>query len=222
MFTRAAFYRSEKWRELLRILKDERSKNGILLCEHCGRTIVRAYDCIGHHVIELTEENVNDWDISLNPENVKLVHHRCHNEIHARFGYQNNKKVYLIYGAPCAGKREYVEEIAGSSDIVLDIDSIYTAISINKRYHNSKELSRNVFGVRDCILDMIKTRTGKWCRAYIIGGYPYVSERERITEMIGAEQIFIESTMEECLARCDREKRGTEKYIYQWFESFVE
>lgn len=223
MYTLEAFYKSQKWREMLKRLKAERvNEQGFVICEHCGKPIVKAYDCIGHHKIELTEENVNDYDISLNEENIQLIHHKCHNEIHERFGYNPVKKIYIVYGSPCAGKREYVEQIAGKDDLILDIDSIYTAISINKRYTHSSKLSRNVFVIRDCMLDMIKTRTGRWNKAFVIGGYPYANERERLSEVLGAELLYIESTKEECLCKCKEESRGVEEFICKWFDAYTE
>ena len=223
MFTLYNFFRSKQWVNFLKVLKSERvNEEGFIVCEHCGETITKAYDCIGHHVIELTEENVNDYDISLNEENVKLVHHRCHNIIHDRFGHEMSRRVYIVYGSPCAGKHEYVNEIAGKNDLVLDLDSIYAALSTNKRYCNSKRLSRNVFAVRDCILDMIKTRTGKWNKAFVIGGYPFARERESLAETLGAEIIYIDSTLEECLIKCEEERRGQEEYIKKWFDSYIE
>ena len=80
MYSLYTFYRSKEWRRLLDILKNERlNDQGEIICSYCGKPIVRAYDIIGHHKHELTEENVNDFNISLNPDNVELVHHRCHN-----------------------------------------------------------------------------------------------------------------------------------------------
>ncbi len=223
MFTLNSFYRSDKWRALLDVLKSERvNSDGDIICEYCGKPIIKAYDCIGHHIQELTEANVNNYDISLNLDNIQLIHHSCHNKIHERFGYGGRKHVYIVYGAPCAGKREYVERIASGSDLVLDLDSIYSALSVNSRYNNNKRLSRNVFAVRDCVLEMIKTRAGKWDRAYIIGGYPYANERERMCETLNAEPIYISSTPEECLYKCKQENRGQEPYINKWFETFTE
>ncbi|MDE5792626.1 MAG: hypothetical protein K2H66_03775, partial [Oscillospiraceae bacterium] len=72
---RQAFYKSRQWENFVKLLRSERvAENGAVLCEHCGKPIVKAYDCIAHHVIELTEENVDNAMISLNPDNIKLVH----------------------------------------------------------------------------------------------------------------------------------------------------
>lgn len=215
----ADFYRSDEWFNLTTQLKLERiSDDDILYCEHCGKPIVKAYDCIAHHKIELTESNVNDYNISLNPDNIMLIHHRCHNIIHERWGHEQMKRVYCVYGAPCSGKTTWVHDNAGKEDLILDIDSIWQMISVNDRYVKPNRLKTNVFMVRDCILDMIKCRTGKWKNAYIIGGYPLAMDRYRLQQQTGCEFIFIDESRETCLARA----RSSEwiNYINDWFEKF--
>ena len=223
MYTLSTFYKSHAWEDLLKILKLERvDKNGDIICAHCGKPIVKAYDCIGHHVIELTEANVNDVTISLNPDNIQLVHHKCHNAIHERFGYTGTKHIYLVYGAPASGKYEYVLDVASKDDLILNIDNIYQCISINPRYVHSKSLTRNVFMIRDLILDMIKCNTGRWKNAYIIGGYPFVSERERLINTLEAEPLFIEATREECIVRAIDRGSDYIKFIDDWFSKYTE
>lgn len=215
------FYKSDKWRDFLNILRDQRERDGVLYCEHCGKPIIKAYDCIGHHKIELTEANVNDYSISLNPDNVMLIHHRCHNVIHERFGHERPKRVYIVYGPPCSGKSTFVRDSAGKEDLILDIDSIWQMISVNDRYIKPKRLMSNVFGVRDCILDMIRMRSGKWKNAYVIGGYPLAMDRQRLSDSLGAELIFIDESREVCLERAKAcERIGWEKYIDDWFRDY--
>lgn len=217
------FYKWNKWKKLIEIVKLERvNEEGDLICEHCGKPIVKAYDCIGHHKIELTESNVNDLTISLNPELIALVHHACHNHIHERFGCEGTRHIYLVYGAPASGKYEYIASVAGKDDLILNIDNIYQCVSINPRYIHSKKLSRNVFAVRDLIMDMIATNTGRWKNAYIIGGYPMSSERERIINTLGAEPLYIEASREECIANAYDRGSNYIKWIDQWFERYTE
>lgn len=217
----STFYQSRKWTNLVKRLKLERvGDDGVLYCEHCGKPIVKPYDCIGHHKIELTEANVNDFNVSLNPNNIMLIHHKCHNEIHERFGHEQPKKVYCVYGAPCSGKTTWVKENAGADDLILDMDNIWECISNNGRYIKRNRLKQNVFVIRDCILDQIKTRYGKWKNAYIIGGYPYKMDRERLQQQTGCEFIFIDEKKETCLSR-SRNKEW-DKYIDEWFENFSE
>lgn len=220
------FYLQKEWTKLLEILKLERvDKNGDLICEHCNQPIDAKYDCIGHHVIELTLQNVNDANISLNPSNIKLIHFRCHNKIHRRFGF-NQQNVYIVHGSPLSGKSSWVKENATRDDIILDLDNLYEAITNNKRYDKNKRISTNVFQLRDCMLDMIKTRSGRWNDAYIIGGYPSSIDRMRLSETLGARLIHIDTSKEECINRLkndnQRNKEEWLKYINDYWERYQE
>ena len=74
-YTLGNFYRSKEWCSFRELLINERiDKNGEVICARCGKPIYKRYDIIGHHVTELTEDNVNDASISLNPDNVVLIH----------------------------------------------------------------------------------------------------------------------------------------------------
>lgn len=223
---RFSFYRSNEWRKLLSNIKIERvNDDGQIICEHCGRPIVKAYDVIGHHKIDLTEENVNDYDISLNPQNIMLVHHGCHNLIHNKLGYAN-REVFLVYGAPLSGKSTFVNDSMSAGDLVIDIDSIWQCISYLPRYQKPAKLKAVTFKVRDLLLDTVKYRLGRWNNAYVIGGYPLQGERERLIKELGAREIFIEASEEECLQRlkaCDDGRDFDEwaQYIRSWFAQYV-
>ena len=214
------FYKSKQWFGLVEQLKLERlNENGELICEHCGKPITKKYDCIGHHEIELTDENVNDYSISLNPELIRLIHFKCHNIKHQRFeGFCQN--VYLVYGSPCSGKSTWVRNVANPDDLIVDIDSIWECISGQDKYHKPARLKANVFGIRDCLIDQIRTRTGMWRNAYIIGGYPLKSDRDRLCNLLRAEPIFIDESKEICLSRAMNDE--WKEFIEDWFNSYIE
>lgn len=213
------FYKSKEWEKLLEVLKLERvDDTGQVICSHCHKPITRKYDCIGHHRIELTEQNVNDPDISLNPENIALVHFRCHNLIHRRFeGFY--QQVYLVYGPPCAGKTTWVDSVANNDDLIIDIDRIWECLCNSDRYHKPNRIKTNVFGVRDALIDMVKVRKGMWRNAYIIGTYPLRTDRDRICSQLRAREIFIYESKEECMGRASDEK--WKQYINEWFDDYV-
>lgn len=223
--SRFSFYRSKEWRDLIRRLKQERlDDNGQITCEYCGKPIVKAYDIIGHHKIELDEENVNNYDISLNPDNVALVHHYCHNRIHNKFGYAV-RQVFLVYGAPLSGKTTYVSGIMSEGDLIIDIDSIWQCVSGLPRYKKPGRLRAIVFKVRDSLIESVKYRYGKWNNCYIIGGYPLQSERERLARELGAREVFIEATKDECMARLEdiddgRDRDEWAQFIADWFAQY--
>lgn len=216
MFTLSTFYRSSEWVNLRSMLMLERvDANGDILCEHCHKPIVNKYDCIGHHKTPLTEANVNDYDISLNPDNVMLVHHKCHNEIHNRFGTYT-RHIYVVYGSPCSGKTTFVNERALKDDLIIDIDRIYSAIN-NER---SNRLYDNVMQVYRCLIDMVKTRNGRWVNAFIIRGLPLKGERERLATSLDAELVYIDTDKQTCLERAYKRAPDYDRFVLDWWQKF--
>lgn len=214
-----SFYKSKEWLNLIEVLRLDRvGDNGCLLCEHCGKPIVHKYDCIAHHKIELTESNVNDYNISLNPDNIMLIHHKCHNLIHKRFeGFI--QQVYIVYGSPCSGKSSWVNEVATKDDLIVDVDKIWECVSVCDKYNKPNRLKANVFGLRDTLLDQVRTRTGMWLNAYVIGGFPLATDRERMADRLGARLIFIDTDKETCLSRA--KSNDWINYINDWFDSYT-
>lgn len=217
MYRLETFYKTKAWEDLRRRLMMERvDENGQLICAKCGKPILKAYDCIGHHKIELTDDNVNDIGVSLNPDNIELIHFRCHNIEHGRFeGFR--QEVFLVYGPPMAGKTTWVRENARPDDLILDLDKIWEAICISDREHKPNALKANVFGIRDAILEQIKMRRGRWRTAFVIGTYPLEAERARLCDQLRAEEIFIDTDEETCMARASDSPEWME-YIREWFE----
>lgn len=222
--TASDFYRSREWIDLRQTLMLERvNESGLIICGECGLPIIKPYDCIAHHKTAITLDNLNDCNITLNPENIELLHARCHNIRHSRFGFCNIRRVFLVSGCPLAGKKTYVAERATSADLIVDLDRIYACISNNPMYIKSNRLTDNAFAVRQTLLDNIKYKRGKWQNAYIIGGFPYRGERERFCNEYGAELIHIDTDKETALARLASMQDGRDiaeytKYINTYFD----
>ena len=225
MYTLDNFYQSKEWLRFRQVVIAERVKDdGLVYDEITGQPIVRPYDIILHHTIFLTEDNVNDRAVSLNPDLIKIVSHKTHNLIHEKFGYVR-REIYLVYGAPLSGIREYVDTVAQPGDLIIDINSIWDCLTPQGSSVRPKKLNSIVFGARDFLLDSVKVRRGQWTNAYICGGYPLISERERICKTLGAREIFIDATREECEARLllirdTEERKQYASYIDDWFRKY--
>ena len=218
------FYASRAWREFRLTIVAERG----LICEHCGKLIAKQRDAHVHHKVHLTVENHKDASVALNPDNVMLVHKDCHDQIHERFGYApKGKKVFIVYGMPLSGKSTYVEERKGRLDIVLDMDSLYQAITWLPPYEKPDSLFRLVRSVYNHLLDTVKTRTGRWRTAWVIGGFPDKYQREKLADELGAELVYMECTREEAISRlilCENRRHRAEEYtgyIDKWIERYV-
>lgn len=214
-----SFYTSDAWRDVKQMLMLEHN----MTCEHCGKLILKEYQAIGHHKIELTMANVNDPTISLSLDNLMLVCNKCHNAIHNRFGSITRHR-YLVYGSPLAGKSAYVNECATKNDLVISLDDIRFGITGGIYHENSNNTLGDVFAVRDLLLDRVKVNASKAHNIYIVGGYPYKGERERLCYELKLEPVFIDVSKEECLARLeactDRDKQLWKKYIDDWWNRF--
>lgn len=225
MWKLSEFYKSEEWKRFREVVIAERTApDGFIYDEETGQPIIRKYDIILHHKIFLTEENVNDYAVSLNPENIEIVSHKTHNAIHDRLGYIR-KEVFLVYGPPLSGVTGYAAETASEGDLLVDMDNIWECISGQERYIHPPRLNAVAFGVRDFLLDCVKTRRGKWNNAYICGGFPLISDRERIQRETGARLVYMETTKEECLQRAaDLNRQETRaayrEYIEDWFRKY--
>lgn len=225
------FYCSKDWVSFRQRVINDRGRNGII-CEECGRYILVDREIHIHHTpIELTEKNYTDKSISLNPANVKMVCQSCHNRVHGRFGgtrKQNGRRVYLVYGAPMSGKTTLVRMSMEAGDIVVDMDMLYEAVSGRACYDKPGCLKYNVFGIRDKLLEQIRTRYGNWRNAWVIGGYPNVAQRQQLVRDLGAEEIFVDIPKEVCVQRLEacKDYRGKcrgewRSYIDKWFETYT-
>ena len=184
----AQFYKSNEWAACKAQVLNERQRNGAIYCEHCGQPILKGFNpqannnagaMVFHHKTYLTNSNVNDAAISINPENIAVVHWNCHNEIHNRFqGGKIEKKVYLITGAPCSGKTTFVRERIQPNDLILDIDDIWQTISGQPRYTKPNSLKTLVFAVREELKGLIGRGAGTWRNAFIIEALPVKMDRQ--------------------------------------------
>lgn len=224
MFDLSTFYQSNEWRSFREVVINERTKeDGYVYDEVTGKPIIQAYDIILHHKIELTQENVNDHTISLNPDNIMIVTHKTHNRIHDKLGYAT-RQVFLVYGSPLSGKQTWVKDNASEGDLIIDMDSIWQCVSGCKRYVKPNRLKAIVFKTRDMLIESVKYRYGKWNAAYIIATMPMSIERERLSKQLGARLIHIDTDKETCLERLrmcnDGRGEEYEQYINDYFEKY--
>lgn len=209
------FYTSKNWRELSNRLKIECD----YVCAKCKNKIRDGKHLIGHHKIELTDTNINNPQISLNPQNIEIICLDCHNNEHRRFG--NAKQVYIIWGSPLSGKSTLVRQLMRCGDIVLDIDALWQAVTLQGNYNKPNNCKYNIFKLRDELLDQIATRYGQWHDAYVIGGYADKCERERVASKLGAGLIYCESNRAECLERAVERPSDWVGYVNDWWDRFT-
>lgn len=233
MHTLQSFYRSREWEAFRRVVIAQRTdqQTGFVLCAVCGRPIVHRYDLIVHHVNALTEANVNDALVALNPDNCECVHFKCHNQLHDRWQGGNGgwrpkpRMVHLVYGAPLSGKSSWVRDNLQRGDLVIDMDSIWQSVSGLPRYEKPESLKGVVFKIHDELCDMVRTRAGKWRTAFVVAGAPRRADRQRLMVRVGADDaLFIDASYADCCERLaaaqDRPHDAWQGYIDDWFTRY--
>lgn len=213
------FYASKVWRDLRwrKIVE----QHGV--CQCCGKSFAQdTSSLIGHHKIEMTDAELANPAVALNPDNVEVLCWACHSAHHASQtgGGFGKHRVVIVWGPPFAGTVTYVRENCSEGDLILDMDSLWQAASGCARYIHPNAIKQNVFALRDCLLDTIRTRQGQWDTAWIIGGFPRRMDRERLAARMGASVVEIEATEQECLAILRTELNGIndqERIIKKYF-----
>ncbi len=226
------FYGSKEWEQCKAQVLQERLKDGTIYCEFCGQPILKGFNpqannnkgaMVFHHKTYLTTLNVNDASISINPDNIAILHWRCHNEIHERFIGNNSrpeKKVYIITGAPLSGKTSFVRERLGENDLILDIDDLWELVSGKPRYTKPNSLKPIIFQLRDDYKGMISRGAGTWRNAYVIESLPSPTDRNREADRYRAfnvEIITMDASEAECLERLHQNPNGRDIKLYEGF-----
>lgn len=172
-FTLDTFYTSYEWKKFREgFLAQKLLDDGDLIDEITHKPILQKRQAVLHHKQELTEENVNDFNISLNPNNIQLVSMETHSEIHARFGALAHRHIYITSDAT---------GLETSCDLIVDWEKIHKAVGDNNRTLTT------AWQLYNRLLDAIYYRDGKWLSALIIAKKGI--EFNRIKTRLGAEEI---------------------------------
>lgn len=173
-FTLDTFYHSDEWAKFrAQYIAERLLKFGELVDDQTGEPITKQRDAILHHKVHLTEENVNDVTVSLNPENIELVSARQHNLIHGKTKYYG-RRIYITSKDPSTIDQEF--------DLVIDFDLLHKALGDNDR------TILNVWRCYNLLTEDLKRRYGKWATALLVCKKSRI-EFNHIRDMLEAEEI---------------------------------
>lgn len=175
IFTLETFYTSNEWRKFRETFIAERlARDGELIDEETSEAIIDPSRAVLHHRIHLTEENVNNREISLNPKNIELVSEQTHIKIHDRFNC-NGRKIYIAKRA---------EDVKIKYDLIDDFDLLKKAVGDA----DNSLINDNVWVLYNSIIDQIRTRRGKWTTAVVISNTTQI-EYNRLKKLLGASDL---------------------------------
>ena len=217
-----AFYKSMAWRRAREAYVEERKAIDGGLCELCqdepGTEV--------HHKIFLRPENIDDENITLNPDNFELLCYDCHQREHdaaRRIAQMNAQKrdskkgvliagsyyyddngniqpfrVRIVWGAPGSGKTTYVRKHMQPGDMVIDLDLIGRALSMADKTDIPSNVVKIAYDIRDYLYDRIADKDIDAKNVWVVAGLPRREQRHEVAKRLNAELIFVDSTFHEC------------------------
>ncbi len=243
------FYNSPAWERARNAYLKERIALDAGLCELCHEQSGTEV----HHKIFLRPENIDDPNISLNPENFELLCYRCHklrHEAARRIAYlsaqqRDGKKdllkngcyyidesgnvqpfrVFIVWGAPGAGKTTYVREHMLPGDMVIDLDAIGMALSLASKTDVPQNIKRITYDIRDFLYQKIADRNINARNVWVIAGLPERDKRHELANKLSGELVFIPSDYRTCYLHALHDDERQDKAIQlaiidRWFRDF--
>ena len=223
-----SFYNSRAWISTRDAYIAERVRIDGGMCECCRENVGEEL----HHIIPLTPANINDFDVCLNPDNLKYLCKDCHFRAHRKIilekfeearsrkkdmniltngcymdeeGFVVKARRFIVWGSPASGKTTYVKEHLMPGDLVVDLDAIKYAIS----FQNNQPVNLNpiAFEIRELLYKAIEDGRADCRNVWVIGCLPKRAEREELAARLGAELVYVKADYKECIERARRDVR---------------
>ncbi len=133
--------------------------------------------------------------------------------------------VTIVCGAPGSGKSTWVARQVHWGDLVLDIDRLYEAVSMQPTYHKPANLLQIILAMRDAALTQI-ARPNQIGKAYIITTTTRHSEIDAIVRRFKARVVVLETPSIICMRRIAEDQRRCEmlnhwqELVERWFTNW--
>nr|WP_300767001.1 HNH endonuclease [uncultured Acetatifactor sp.] len=138
-----------------------------------------------------------------------------------------NAHCYIIYGPPAAGKTTFVKHHKSKGDLVVDLDYLEQAISLEEKSTVPDNLLSVALALRECLYGLIEQERVDCRNIWVIAGLPRRAERIALSLRLGAELIFVGAEYDECMRRSEadaerKDKRKAREIIGKYFSAYEE
>lgn len=210
------------------------------VCDVCGKPGEEV-----HHIKHLTPTNINDPKIVYGEDNLQLLCRNCHFEKHRKTNpldsnfkkkrltnngtyFDSTGKIHhierwLVCGSPASGKTTYVKEHMLEGDMVVDLDLLGQAISMQPKAMLPYNLLDTVIKLREYLYKIISEQLIDTRNIWIIAALPIEEDRLAVAEKLNAKLVSIETSIEECIINAINDDERLDKnlqsrLIYKYFK----
>jgi len=122
------------------------------------------------------------------------------------FRSRDDHVVTLVSGPPGSGKSTYVEARRKTGDLVLDLDTVMSALCGEQLYQAPIEVLPFALHARDAVLDRLR-RQHDLRHAWIIAGAATAEERGKMIWALDARTVVLAVPSDVCIARINADPR---------------
>jgi len=133
----------------------------------------------------------------------------------------NKPEITIVCGPPGSGKTTYVQQHCRPGDLVLDLDTIWQALTGMDLYQKPDSIAPFVYEARDAILRRLD-RPHDVKRVWIIKAAPKAQDREALCSRFNAQALVLLTSESECSRRiADRQDKGKwQRIIREWWAEY--
>lgn len=147
----------------------------------------------------------------------------------AQFGESKKQKskgqlVFLVAGAPGAGKTTYVQKKKCKGDLVVDLDTLAAALQgVSDPHPDYKTVMDAVLAAREAIYHTIENRSGTWENAYVITSNPNPFAVNELAKRLDAKLVYIKPSEQECCEQVKNDhtrlnKANDLRLVAEWYK----
>ena len=137
--------------------------------------------------------------------------------------------ITIVCGPSGAGKTTYVREHMKPGDLVIDLDYLYYALSLQPQHEHLETVTPYVRLVYDALVVRLETeqRKGNDPAAWIIAGLPDAQRRRELADDLSATVVMLDIPYDECMRRiaqdAERSTQGREYWhpiVSKWWDVY--
>ncbi|WP_166652375.1 AAA family ATPase [Enterovirga rhinocerotis] len=135
--------------------------------------------------------------------------------------------ITIVCGPPGAGKSSYVERHRRHADLVVDVDALYHALTLDEGRWKPEAIRPFVLAARDAVLARLERAQAELRAAWIITCGENLTLRQQLRDRLGARVVILPTPAAECIARMRRQGRPPDhiremvSVCERWHRGFV-